>query len=83
MDEDALDAVCACGSQQGVKMLLVGVNSAVGEEPDEVKLTVAFNGALQIVGVTPGTDELWQATMDVDETFSAPRPLAYMVPRSA
>lgn len=36
----------------------------------------AFSGALHLIGVTPGSNQLWQATMSAAEVFSAPLAMA-------
>ena len=42
MDEDAGQSILARGTQQRVEVLLVGVDAAVGEQPEEMELTPAF-----------------------------------------
>ena len=46
MHEDALQLVFAGDAEQGIEMLLVGVDAAVGDQAEEMKLASAFAGAL-------------------------------------
>ncbi len=46
VDEDALKAVLAGSAKEGVEVLLVGVDAAVGDEAEEMKLAAAVLGAL-------------------------------------
>ena len=50
VDKDALKAVLARGAQQGIEMLLVGVDAAVGKQAEEMKLTSALLRAAHGLG---------------------------------